>query len=198
MLRAAAAAAAVAATAAAALTASAPAPPGESPPSPPTPRSIACNFSLPSTGEAFDLAPFRGAVVSGVEAGGSEVRLSLCGDLAKPCIDALTKTPIFGSAMLFFGTPRAYHCWDTVAQWALFPPTAVALEGGGLELRFSRPGDAHLDCERVNVTVRARCNATAPAEPARATLSGAQDGCDWTFDVHTANTAVCAPRHAQR
>ena len=164
---------------------------------PPLPLRIACNFSLPS-GEAFDLAPFRGAVVSGVEAGGSEVRLSLCGDLAQPCVDALTKVRINGSAMLYFGTPRRYYCWDTIAQWSLFPPTAAPLGGGGggLELRFSRPGDAHIDCTLVNVSVSARCNSSAPSEPKLARLTGAQDGCDWAFDVETSNAAVCAPGRA--
>ena len=168
---------------------------------PPSPLSISCNFTLPATGESFDLAPFRGAVVSGVEAGGSEVRLSLCGDLAKPCVDALTKDHINGSVMLYFGTPRKPTCWDTIAQWEMFPPTAAPLGGGGsggsacgLELRFSRPGDAHLDCPEVNVTISARCNASAPAEPKLARLSGAQDGCAWAFDVETANDAICAPR----
>jgi len=164
---------------------------------PPSPLSISCNFTLPATGESFDLAPFRGAVVSGVEAGGSEVRLSLCGDLAKPCVDALTKDLINGSVMLFFGTPRKLTCWDTIAQWEMFPPTAAPLGGGGgargLELRFSRPGDAHLDCTSVNVSISARCNASASAEPKLARLSGSQDGCTWAFDVETANGAICAP-----
>ena len=183
---AAAAAAAAAASAAAAL-------------APPSPLSIACNFTV--SGESFNLAPFRGAVVRGVEAGGSEVRLSLCGDLAEPCVDALTKDHINGSVMLYFGTPRKPTCWDTIAQWEMFPPTAAPLGGGGsggsacgLELRFSRPGDAHLDCPEVNVTISARCNASAPAEPKLARLSGAQDGCAWAFDVETANDAICAPR----
>ena len=113
---AAAAAAAAAASAAAAL-------------APPSPLSIACNFTV--SGESFNLAPFRGAVVRGVEAGGSEVRLSLCGDLAEPCVDALTKDHINGSVMLYFGTPRKPTCWDTIAQWEMFPPTAAPLPSRG-------------------------------------------------------------------
>ena len=113
-------------------------------------------------------------------------------------VDALTKVRINGSAMLYFGTPRRYYCWDTIAQWSLFPPTAAPLGGGGggLELRFSRPGDAHIDCTLVNVSVSARCNSSAPSEPKLARLTGAQDGCDWAFDVETSNAAVCAPGRA--
>ena len=156
--------------------------------------SIACNFTVGA--QRFDLSEFRGVVVSGVEDGGSIVRTSLCGDLARPCIDALTKTPINGSTMLFFeAAAAADHCWDTIAQWALFPPAAFALPPPkrGLRIFFSRPGDAHLDCDRVNVTVDAACNATMPPQPTASRLSGFQDGCDWTFTVETGASSVCSP-----
>ena len=202
-----------------------------------------CNFSLP--GAAFDLGEFRGATIRGVESGGSIVHASLCGDLNKPCIDSLTKTPINGSVMLFFTeaggrgsgasdedasslarhggegapapalplaptlapapaqpdgepAPAPLACWDTIAMWRLFPPTASPLPSGaaGLRLFFSRPGDAHLDCDFVNVTIDVACNSSSPAEPSRAELTGAQDGCEWTFDVQSGAKSVCSPTRA--
>ena len=98
---------------AAAAAAAAPPSPSPSPPPPPSPSlSILCNFSLAS-GATYDLAAFRGAVVRGTEAAGAEVRLSLCGDLARPCVDALTKVPINGSAMV----------GPTEPAWRPAPPT---------------------------------------------------------------------------
>jgi hypothetical protein len=134
------------------------------------------------------------------------VHASLCGDLSKPCVDSLTKTPINGSVTLFFTevggrgepAPAPLACWDTIAMWRLFPPTASPLPSGavGLRLFFSRPGDAHLDCDFVNVTIDVACNSTSPAEPSRAVLTGAQDGCEWTFDVQSGAKSVCSPTRA--
>ena len=159
-------------------------------------RSSPLTCVFPLFGKTYDLSPFRNAPLQGNDAQGSLVHTSLCGDLPRPCVDALTGARINGSTMLFL--PSGASCWDTIAQWALFPPTAAPLPGGGLGLRllFSRPGDAHLDCPLVRVNVSVQCDGAAPRAPSEALLSGAQSGCEWGLTVRSGSPAVCMPAGA--
>jgi hypothetical protein len=150
-----------------------------------------CTFTVATT--TYDLSPFARAAIEGRDAQGSVVHQSLCGDLPRPCVDTLSGARINGSTMLYL--PSGASCWDTVAQWALFPPTAAPLPdgGAGLRLLFARPGDAHLDCPVVRVNVSVVCDASAPRAPAAALLSGAQAGCQWGLEVRSGADAVCRP-----
>ena len=155
-----------------------------------------CIFTIQD--RIYDLSAFRNVVVSGFEDNGAYVQTSLCGDLPLPCVDTLTKVKINGSTMLYTSVHRLTRCWDTVAQWVLFPPMASPLDSPaelGLDLRFSRPGDAHLDCDYVNVSVSARCNASMSPAPRDAVLSGRQIGCSWQLEVLTAADGLCSPTH---
>ena len=161
--------------------------------------SISCAFALGSPAALYDLSAWRGIVLQGIVADtGANISTSLCGDLPMPCVDALTGVHINGSTMLYFyeqghpaRAPPKEHCWDTVAMWESNPPNASALEGPGLLLSFSRPGDAHLDCDYVNVDVSIACAAGAPV--LGAIVSAEQDNCDWLVSVETSADAVCRP-----
>jgi hypothetical protein len=150
-----------------------------------------CLFRLASS--VFDLSPFRGASLVGRDDQGSVVHTSLCGDLPLPCVDPLSGSRVYGSTMLYL--PSGAACWDTIAQWSLFPPAAAPLSrgGAGLRLLFERPGDAHLDCAVVRVNVSVFCDADAPSAPAAARVAGTQRGCEWDFAVRSGASAVCAP-----
>merc|ERR1712146_778169 len=73
-------------------------------------------------------------------------------------------------------------------------PDATRTAGSGLSLFFSHFGDAHVDCP-ANVTARVdiTCDKTLPGhlDPQASGRQG--EGCDWYFEVKTADAAVCTP-----
>jgi hypothetical protein len=150
-----------------------------------------CIFSLGKTATTYNLSNWNNVTLQGNLNSGVEVHTSLCDDLPQPCIDVLTGRKIYGSTVIYTYDDQ---CWDTIAQWTLFPPTASPLpspDDRGLVLSFRRPGDAHLDCPFVNVTVSVLCDANAPFDPAAARLAGEQDGCAWRLSVRTSDSSIC-------
>ena len=158
-----------------------------------------CRFTVPAPGSpvtaplTFDLSAFGNVTVLGRESTGTTVATCLCGNLPFACVDVLMpKDKIYGSTMLFTSSGG---CWDTIAQWQLWPPVAAPIDAPdvGLQLTFHRPGDPHLECDPVVVRVRIACDAAAPVDPAAAVLSGTQTGCAWNLRVRTAHHSICQP-----
>ena len=83
-----------------------------------------CSFQV--DGFCYNLSTFTALTLSGPQAngGGGHYNVSLCGNLTNPCIDSLTRVPIFGYLYTFFGdsriqqqTLRGSHCWDVLSKF---------------------------------------------------------------------------------
>lgn len=163
-----------------------------------------------TAGGIYDLTPFRNVMLSGVDSGsrgrGGRFNVSICGDLL-PCRDELTGQPQPAGMVyeLSSGEPPG-TCWDIVGRWDGFVGAkplvdvddaehgAVEQAHGGVALAFSRPGDAHIECDNVTVGVTIACDPTAPEAPERAGMTGRQIGCHWQMDVRTSHRSVCGVR----
>jgi len=138
-----------------------------------------------------DLAPFRNVTLTSLSKTGGKYELSLCGPLKNVCIDSLTKNKMQGKVFSFFGEPPFYHCWDVLVLPDVVPTATKTPDG--LNLQFTRNGDAHLSCNIVAVDVTIICDPQASPVPANATMTGIQDGCTWRLSVKSASSSICSP-----
>lgn len=157
-------------------------------------------------GLRWDLSPWSGVTLH--SAGGVDLAafsLSLCGDLAQPCVDSLTGVKLNGSAFSYFGDGPGPHpklkCWDVVARWPPASATTVNTSSTGkpataLQLVFSHPFDPHLGCDTVTATTTISCD---PGNPGT-TMAGHQVSgtCDWVFTVKSNSTNICHPKRTER
>ena len=136
----------------------------------------------------IDLSPWRNVTLTALTSGG-KYDLSLCGDLPIKCEDSLTHVNISGKVYSYFGNIANYYCWDVLVQ-SLIKPKYRNIDKG-LEILYTRHGDAHLSCESINVHISIYCDLNTSSLPAKALVAGEQNGCTWDFKVNSSNTHIC-------
>ena len=136
-----------------------------------------------------DLTPFQNITLTSYGLTGGKYDISLCGPLKNKCVDSLTHNKIPGKVFSFFGEKPFFHCWDVLVLPDVVPQP-VKLPNG-LELIFTRQGDAHLSCETVEVVVTIVCDPHASAIPSQANVTGVQDSCTWRIGVKSSHPSIC-------
>ena len=131
---------------------------------------LAASCATPCTyrmrGRTYDLGALSGRVLSGGDPRYPSrlYNASVCGALAPPCIDELSRQPLNGSVYQLTLAPTGIvaFCWDVLAHTgapALLPPNNT---GWGPQeafvLRHTHAGDAHLSCSpNMTVDLRLHC-----------------------------------------
>ena len=136
----------------------------------------------------FDLMPWKNIVLT-VPTNGGKYDLSLCGDLPIKCEDSLTHINISGKLFSYFGDSNRYLCWDVLVS-SFEKPKYTKLDHG-LDILYTRRGDAHLSCETIDVRISIRCDLEASKIPEKANVFGYQEGCTWRFNVNSSNSNIC-------
>ena len=96
---------------------------------------------------------------------------------------------ISGKLFSYFGNSNKYLCWDVLVS--SFEKPKYTKKRNGLDILYTRRGDAHLSCETIDVHVSVRCDLEASKIPEKADIFGHQDGCTWNFNVNSSNSNIC-------
>ena len=136
----------------------------------------------------FDLMPWKNIILT-AHTNGGKYDVSLCGDLPIKCKDSLTHMNISGKLFSYFGNSNKYLCWDVLVS--SFEKPKYTKTSNGLDILFTRRGDAHLSCETIDVNISVRCDLEASKIPEKADIFGHQDGCTWNFNVNSSNSNIC-------
>ena len=151
------------------------------------PNKTSCRY------KEYNLEPFRNVTLTAKGNTGGKFEVSLCGNLPQFCVDSLTHNKIPGQVFTYFGdSNNNFHCWDVLVLPDVVPASQKTPDG--LQLVYSRRGDAHLSCDVVQVVATISCQRNASSLPSKATMTGYQKGCSWYFNIQSSHPNICTPK----
>lgn len=138
----------------------------------------------------------RSVVAPGVD-GSNSFNVSLCQNLVRDCYDSEVHVLMpSNNVRSMYHNEAPDTCWDVLAHWEDFQDVTEigTAESPGIALRFSKPGDPHVECNpNVTVTINAICDRTVPPSQDPQASGSHPIGCDWEINLRTADDAVCKP-----